>query len=1047
MEETIKRKKSLERRWNEFKINKLIPMIKNKESLFYYVLFLIILAFAYYAYTIVANGFTAPITGDYTAQTIPFFYNGWDDWWHFFKTGEFPFWDANTVLGADNLANNSFYYVMDPFFIIALMFPRSFIPHALLIIMMLKMIIGTLIFRKLLLHFNVKEIYARFFAICYGFGGWIIFYSWFESYMGLITFFPLVVLGIEKILAKEKPFTLIWGLFLVGLSNFYFLVPGCIGGVIYAMFRYFQTIKTRKSYENLSTILVGIFGFALGLGLAAFLTLPAFMNALTYYRSSNSYLSTLKAALDDNDWGLFFGRIFSFRYTESSYGFRVAYPLMSFLFPVTDGRSVSIMNFSGNRYDKLASSLFCYSPCIIIFFASVFKSIKEKKVSHILAIAFWCFCLFVPFFYYMFLGFSSAYGRWEFLPSTFLIMYCAISFNKREEYKKWMFDFSYVLTIFLMIIAIYLANLYHYQYPSRVSDIGSRWPIIIVQIIYITVLWILFRKYYLSKKFVKTGFIFLFAEIILVGAYFSMFHGYTNYYSSSYLNGKDNLAKETEIFAHVNENDSDFFRVQSGRIVNSGTNIAEAENYNGISYFHSTYNSNLDQFLHWSRIVTSYGNWTGNAVEKRPLLDEFLGVKYYLAARIETNYKVIYDLKDTTNYKVYHINPNIPFGYNKVEDGYDYGSYELYKNDNFINFGYSYSTLTDPHIREEDNPIGVFSDFYTTSGKLYSNEALVNDYNFMSTAILETSDIKELKEDYSEAFSNNELSEVDRLKFNSLEVLGSNNFSRKVYRLPYYFDPTNPLAYETIGSSLDQNSQLTPYCDIVVYEPKKTTIFNTSDEIENALFFISPLTSSTKYNIFLINENNEVVTYDNFLLMNNYYKTIRTMYMHEKISKIIMVPCTNDSPMYLSSFPNYMYRYRYSDYLNIINNQKQYQLYDCSHTYNTYTFKTNYDSHRMIVLNVPYDKGWSCTKIDANGNETNAKVYKAQGGFVAVMSDVGETTYKFNFISYYFKPGAFIAGCSIIAMISMGVYYSKRNKRLEEESNFKNKKIKIVKSK
>jgi hypothetical protein len=120
------------------------------------------------------------------------------------------------------------------------------------------------------------------------------------------------------------------------------------------------------------------------------------MNTLTYVRASGSYLGSLSDALKADNTKLFRDLIFSWDKVDGTgYGFRVAYPLMSFLFPVTDGRSVPIMNLSGNRYDQVASSIFCFSPCILIFFASIFKSAKEKKISHFIAIAFWVITLFV----------------------------------------------------------------------------------------------------------------------------------------------------------------------------------------------------------------------------------------------------------------------------------------------------------------------------------------------------------------------------------------------------------------------------------------------------------------------------------------------------------------------------------------------------------------------------------------------------------------------------------------------------------------------------
>ena len=1050
--EEVKKQSKVSIFWNKIK-EKCKKALKNKGSLFYYVLILIGFAVAFYAYTIVANGFTAPLSGDYVYQSVPFFYNGYDDWWQFLTTGEFPFWDPNTALGADNLTNNSFYYVMDPLFLPILLFPREWLVHGMLVLMMVKMIVACLTMRLYLKYMEVKELNARIFAICYGFCGWMVMYSWFAGFMETISFFPLVLLGIEKVLKTKKPYVLVLGLFLMGLSNFYFLVPTCIGGVIYAMFRYFQTIKKRDSVSNLTTLGIGVLAFVIGLGSAAFLTLPSIINTLTYARSSNGYLESLSAAFKADDMKTFWGLIFSWDVVDgSTYGFRVAYPLMSFLFPVTDGRSVPIMGFSGNRYDMVASSMFCYSPCILIFFASIFKSLKEKKISHFIAIIFWVITLFVPFFYYMFFAFSSVYGRWEYLPATFLIIYVALSFNKREEYKKWMFDASFVITAILMIVAVYLANLYAYMYPSRVKPINDRWVVIAIQAVYITILWILIRKFYPSKKFVHAGFLFILAEVILVGGYYATYHTYISYYSTNFINGKDNIATETQIMDHIKQyNDNVFYRVQSDRIVNSGTNIAMAENYNGVSYFHSMYNSNMDQFLHWSRMMTSYGNWTGNACEKRPLLDEFLGVKYYFTKKVNTNYKVISDLSDPANSSiVYHIQPNIPFGYYKISDGYDYKDYYVYENSNFINFGFSFDTVIDPHISStvEEDPYRVMSDFFTYKYMHQNVEAIVNDYNFMTAAVLETEDIDELRKDYPDAFANGDIVQKDRQNWDALQIKrNKKDFSKTVYRLPSYFDPVDPYAYRTVGDTSDQSSQLKPYTDICVYEPIGKPYFNTEEEVNNAIFFISRINQSNKYNIFLINEDGICVSYDNFLQMDNYYKVFRTMYLKWNIAQIIMTPMNMQAEYKITkaSLPEYFYQIKYSDYLDVVNAQKDYLFYDCTYTRNNYTFKTNYDQRRMIVLTVPYDRGWSCTVTDKNGNTKPLKVYKADGGFNCAMSEVGEATYSFQFKTYLFDVGLAASIGSATSLIIIGLYWSVVRKK--QDAKVHKRKIIVTKNK
>lgn len=1039
-----KNKLTLRQKFNNYKINKLIPFLKDYKSLFYYVVFLIVLAFCFYIITIFSNGLTAIVTGDYTVQSVPFFYNGYDDWWHFFTTGEFPFWDSSTAFGADNIANNSFYYIFDPFFLVTLFLPRSFMPHSMLFSMMLRMILAALFFRLLLKYFGVKENTARLFSVCYGFGGWMLFYQWFAGFNGICTFFPLVLLGIEKVLKRDKPYILIIGLFLIGISNFYFLIPICIGGVMYALFRYFQTIHSRNLKNNILAMVIGIVCFALGILCSAFVTLPAILNALTYNRASNDYLSTLFQYIKDGDSTSALKQFFDWSFVYSDYyGFRWLYPLIEFLFPSTDGRSVSIMNFDGNRYDSLASSLFVFTPLILIFFASVLKSIRNRKWSHILAVTFFIFALFCPFFYYFFLGFSQSYGRWEIIPYAFLVLYCATSFKERKDYKFYEFIIGYLVAISLMIVCIYYSNLYgNTDTYERVTPISYRWVIIVISLIYITVLLFLFLKFYKHKKFIKVGILFIAAEVVLTGVYFNYLHGYTNYFSTSYLNGKDNVKKETEIISKINSMDDDFFRVYSNRTYSSGTNIHMAENYNGLSYFHSEYNSYMDQFLHWSSIVTSYGNWNGNELEKRPLLETFLGVKYYLTNQIETNYKVIYDTNNPNNYVVYSYKNNVPFGYTLINDLSD-SDYKIYQNNNYIELGFSFTDFIDPKISENvdgSNPIGVYGGLNDTISS-YNRGHFDVDQNFVSGAILETNYINELKEDekYKELFESNYFNEINYQQMDANYL----SYDLSIYDLndSYYNpgDPSNsssdPLYFLNDSNAIlrfqsnpkygtyTSDTLLHAYTNVVLLSGNNNKDLISKDDMkEGCIFMYAPIRSDNAFSTFIIDSDNNVTSYDNFNQMDNYSKTFRTFYFNNGIKAIVIVPMSDEfslTPLY----PN-LFTYNYDSYLNTINTLKSYPLENVSHTYNTYKFETNYSNYRYIVTNLTYDPGWSLKITKENGEVINQKVYKTTGGFVGFMSERGNNVkYELNFVSSYFKEGLSLSLIGFSGLFSFVLYY------------------------
>ena len=90
-------------------------LILSKKRYVPFIFFMYCVAFVMFFYTLIRNQFTIPVSGDFTLQEIPFYFNGYDDWWTFFKTGKFVLWDDSAMLGVNNVGANSFYYLFNPF--------------------------------------------------------------------------------------------------------------------------------------------------------------------------------------------------------------------------------------------------------------------------------------------------------------------------------------------------------------------------------------------------------------------------------------------------------------------------------------------------------------------------------------------------------------------------------------------------------------------------------------------------------------------------------------------------------------------------------------------------------------------------------------------------------------------------------------------------------------------------------------------------------------------------------------------------------------------
>ncbi len=81
-------------------------------------------------------------------------------------------------------------------------------------------------------------------SLVYIFAGWTIYASMKHPYFSNpMIYLPLVLMGIEKIYKKEKPYLFICATAVAGMFNFYFFYMISIFMVLYAAFRYFGIFR------------------------------------------------------------------------------------------------------------------------------------------------------------------------------------------------------------------------------------------------------------------------------------------------------------------------------------------------------------------------------------------------------------------------------------------------------------------------------------------------------------------------------------------------------------------------------------------------------------------------------------------------------------------------------------------------------------------------------------------------------------------------------------------------------------------------------------
>lgn len=1010
----------------------------------FFLLFTTIIALIFFMYPLFSQNFTVPLGGDYTQQQIPFYTNGYDDWWHFLTTGQFPLWDHNTFLGVNNVGSNSFYYAFNPFFFPILVFPRDLIPQGLAILMIGKFVLAAVTMRLYLKYMGVAEKEARFFAIIFAFSGWNVYYLWFNHFMEVAVIFPLIFLGIEKVLKEKKIRLLIFSLALMGFANYFFLMTVLVLGFLYAMIRYIQLLPKIEP----TVIGLGLIAFVLGTLMSSVILFPSLLIALNSDRVTDAtYLDNLLAAFKSENFKLaweiitrweyqgtdfnVYDGLGSITYQGNTQDHKVYYPLISYFFPVLSNRSVALLNTSA--YDNTISSLFSFSPVILLFFPAVFVSAKKGKISHLLIIALFLFAIFTPFAYNLLHGFTKEYGRWQLIVTFSLITYVATSLPDIKKEPAFVLDLSLLINLILMALTVQIA--YGYENRNGFSLMYEREYIIVYQFATIFVTYLLYRLGHKGKNFAYYKEALLIVEIAVMGYATMMGHGIISY-QNSVNGGLANYNDDRKALKLIQSADDSFYRIYNTNARHGHHNLAMRENYNGLSAFHSLYNFELMPFNSWSRVnASSATGWSLGLYERRGFLYDFLQVKYYMLNQYDSVINWVGGDKTYAPYKnvpnTYSFNPEL-----STDNRFVYEVLETF------NFGFGVDNALS---YESVNPNGSYSDLIASQSYLASvqNEAL-----YLETALLGYEDHREIKTLYPHLTTKTynsyprinytRLGSGSGLNVNYYDFTTADGITGNIYSYPFTAQlrsdgllPTDAYV-ASYGTPRNRNELMYLNGAYQVIEYKASNGENLLDGPGEIVIDL-PLSYADKgfrYNVFLYDENDNVITWDDHNSLPSYgtsWKVMRSFHSPVAVKKMTLIPIgeRNIPPR------NNIYVYDQSTIDTIRNKAISNSLVDVVFTNNEISFKTNYESEKFVVTTIPYDKGWSVKTSDGEA----LKVYRVQGGFVGFVSGDGETEYTMSYVPEYFNMGLALSLSALLItlLLELNIYVYKRHKRKKQE--------------
>jgi uncharacterized membrane protein YfhO len=820
------------------------------------------------------------------------------------------------------------------------------------------------------------------------------------------------LLGIEKLLKDNNFRFLALSLFLMGITNYFFLVSTSFTAAFYELFRYLQTAYQRPFKRNITVAMYGLFAFATGIVMSAFVFLPSVMVAVTSNRVGEAwYLDQLTTAFEEENWQQLWSLLTVWQnQSGGEEPYKQFYPLISFLFPTVSNRSSTL--FKTGSYDNTISSLFIYTPLTMLLIPSLIHNLTKKKWSHLLGFILILFMLFTPFTYQLVHGFTIDYGRWQIFVVAIAITYIGIHFEKRIEFKRWYYDASFAIILSLAIYAVFVA--FEYENKYFFSEMEERQYVAVFALLYMIAVYGVLRKDFQKKSLPETIQNAIFFEAIVMGTLIMNMHGLINY-PNSLDNGLDLVQDQRHVVEKIYQQDDDFFRIYN---LNAGesTNLGMRLGYNGLTAFHSLYNFYTSDFNNYSHMNYNYRGWSMGYHEKRYNLDLFLGIKYYIMQNVYDSYTKAAEVNPVTGIDEY-LYQNVPFGF--IKDPFlSTDNNSVYVNQHFIEGGLTHDTLY-----ANDQIEGQFGNRFFNNG---TTEVLNNEELYLSGTILSNDDVDAIRDDAPHL-------EVDVVPQQSIDRI---NAQVKLITCEdavgnkLIFNPSHVKDIETCEqTSVNANATINRFDGEYMPIHLTPSIGETFGD-EELYFFSLQLRLSHYATVYFFDELGDIIIRDAHSFVNTSFKFMRGYYPDRPVSRIVIVPKFNEGNMYHPV----LYREPYAAFLSRLDALNTYPLTDFQHTRNTRTFSTNFQTSRFIVLNTTFDPGWRVERIYQGGQKDSTPVYLSQGGFVGFLSGVGPTEYIVRYWTPYLSEGLMIslAGFAIFGgVIGASVVIEKRRRDQE----------------
>ena len=514
--------------------------------------------------------------------------------------------------GAINFVGVLAYYILSPFTLIILFFPRELIDNAVSIIVALKILLSGLTCLYFISKtFNkIDDNYKIILSLLYAFSSYSLTLYIITPWIDIVYLFPMLLLGLKKLLDLESSKLYIITLSISLICSFYitFIV---LLFIIFSSFLYLYIFKK----ENIKKAIFHL-GVAtiISILIASVILIPSFIQIFASQRASINLAEIVNSK---------FGPLSD----------KIAYLFGSTILIVFS--LLILLNFK--KHKKF--TIFLFLNLLLLGLPLIIEPINKM----------WHFGSYVYFCY-----------RYGFIIVLFLIIGAGYYLTNLDSMKKYPIIASKIIPLLLLIITFIVMFVIFYKYRFRIflaidSLTFTRDKIALLSLffvsllIFITVLILFFT----NKK--ENNFTIIFLYIITISQILFNSYFYFNKYDSNYLNNQYNWMEE---IYDINLLKDKYYVKETNRILIS--------NYGMVSDIRtfSNFTSLVDKTNYETMIMLgydSYGNDT-EAIGGNLFTDIILAQKYIISDRkISDSY--YHYVNDIDNYLYIYEFSNLPFGF------------------------------------------------------------------------------------------------------------------------------------------------------------------------------------------------------------------------------------------------------------------------------------------------------------------------------------------------------------------------------------------------